>query len=231
MNFSLPSGLTTGNTFARVRLSSDGNLNARGPAADGEVEDYVVNILAPPTVTQVVVNGGDMQRSSLKTLTVIFDRVVNVDQASGDPFQFINTGTNQPVTEIPVISDDGVRTTVEFTFAPGASVADWGSLLDGNYRLTINSALVTSFGAALDGDGNGTTGGNYVFGATAMDKFYRKYGDVNGNGIVDLLDFADFRRAFGKASSDSGYIESLDSDGDMMIGLLDFAAFRRNFGT
>ena len=35
--------------FARFRFSSDGGLSFDGPAVDGEVEDYVVAIEAPPT--------------------------------------------------------------------------------------------------------------------------------------------------------------------------------------
>ena len=72
---------------------------------------------------------------------------------------------------------------------------------------------------------------NYAFGDQAADAFFRKYGDQNGNDIVDLLDFADFRRSFGKSDGDAGYLEGFDSDGDAVIGLLDFAEFRRGFGT
>ena len=66
---------------------------------------------------------------------------------------------------------------------------------------------------------------------TPSDRFFRKYGDQSGNGLVDLLDFADFRRTFGKSAGDPGYAGGFDSDGDNAIGLIDFAAFRRNFGT
>jgi hypothetical protein len=39
-----------------------------------------------------------------------------------------------------------------------------------------------------------------VFGSGGVDEFFRKYGDQNGNGTVDLEDFADFRRTFGLSS-------------------------------
>ena len=43
--FTVPAGLAAGPTFARVRFSSAGGLAPTGPAADGEVEDYLVQIL------------------------------------------------------------------------------------------------------------------------------------------------------------------------------------------
>ncbi|GEM_PF-1540269 len=48
--FTVPAGATVGTTFARFRLSSVGGLSyidVLGPAPDGEVEDYMVDILEP----------------------------------------------------------------------------------------------------------------------------------------------------------------------------------------
>ena len=72
---------------------------------------------------------------------------------------------------------------------------------------------------------------DFSFGDEAVDNFYRKFGDVNGNRSVDLLDFAEFRRAFGLSEGQPNYLDELDADRDGSIGLLDFGAFRRNFGT
>ena len=44
LSFSVPAGAEIGTTFARVRLSSVGNLSPMGPADDGEVEDYTVSV-------------------------------------------------------------------------------------------------------------------------------------------------------------------------------------------
>ena len=41
--------LRSGNTFARLRLSSAGGLLPTGPANDGEVEDYIVTISDKPS--------------------------------------------------------------------------------------------------------------------------------------------------------------------------------------
>ncbi|GAB6185874.1 GEVED domain-containing protein [Thermopirellula anaerolimosa] len=45
LTVNLPSGLAPGQTFARFRLSSAGGLNPTGVAQDGEVEDYLVELV------------------------------------------------------------------------------------------------------------------------------------------------------------------------------------------
>jgi hypothetical protein len=123
------------------------------------------------------------------------------------------------------------KTVVDIHFAAGPSVTSFGSLIDGEYRLTVTATGVSYFGVNLDGDQNGSAGDDFVYGENPADRFFRKYGDENGNGVVDLLDFAGFRRTFGTSPGDSLYASGFDSDGDQTIGLGDFAAFRRNFGT
>jgi hypothetical protein len=53
VNFDVPSWAAEGETFARFRISTDGNLGVRGMAPDGEVEDYAV-MIAPPALTDRV---------------------------------------------------------------------------------------------------------------------------------------------------------------------------------
>ncbi len=48
LSFPVPSGATLGTTFARFRLNSDGGLSFAGLASDGEVEDYLVEIVEGP---------------------------------------------------------------------------------------------------------------------------------------------------------------------------------------
>src|SRR5262249_56766034 len=45
--FGVPLTAVVGTTYARFRLSTAGGLGPTGPAADGEVEDYVVQIIPP----------------------------------------------------------------------------------------------------------------------------------------------------------------------------------------
>ena len=47
LSVTVPATATIGDTFARFRLSSTGNLSPTGATADGEVEDYLVTIVDP----------------------------------------------------------------------------------------------------------------------------------------------------------------------------------------
>jgi hypothetical protein len=231
LNFLLPQGVGEGAAYARVRLSSAGSLEPTGPAPDGEVEDYLVHLVTAPTVESVVINQGSPQRSSIDSVTLMFDRVVDISQVSGDPFQFINADTGQVVTAAAMISQQQNKTVVEFSFPFGPSVTAGGSLADGNYRLVIDAPMIRYHSVVLDGNKDGMAGDSHSFGADSADAFFRNYGDVNGNGVVDLIDFAEFRRTFGQSAGSVGYRRGLDADGDDTIGLLDFAEFRRHFGT
>jgi hypothetical protein len=184
-----------------------------------------------PLVDSILINGGAPQRSSLTTVQIRFNTVVDIDQSASDPFLFVDVANGTSMVDTPVISIVNGRTVVDFTFASSAYVNAGGSLIDGRYQLTIDGSKVTAFGLNLDGDANGLVGGNNVFGAEAADRFFRKYGDQNGNGTVDLLDFAEFRRTFGLSAGQAGYLGSLEANFNGSIDLMDFAAFRKNFGT
>ncbi len=228
----IPAGAVEGETYARFRFSSHAAsvVNPTGPAVDGEVEDYLVRIASAPRVEQILVNGGDAQRSSVDQIRVVFDRVVDLATVTGDPFTLRNSGTGEILTKVMNIDHTSGRTIVDIMFDPAdLSVMSNGSLVDGNYELVVHANGVSAFGVSLDGDGNGTPGGDRTF--NAVDGFFRKYGDHSGNGAVDLLDFAAFRGTFGKRSGDAGYLDGFDSDGNGSIDLLDFAAFRKNFGS
>ncbi|MEM6979881.1 MAG: GEVED domain-containing protein, partial [Planctomycetota bacterium] len=50
LNFEVGDSAISGATFARVRISSEGGLDANGAADDGEVEDYQITITPPAAV-------------------------------------------------------------------------------------------------------------------------------------------------------------------------------------
>jgi hypothetical protein len=104
-------------------------------------------------------------------------------------------------------------------------LTEFGSLTDGPYRLTILSAKVSGSGQPLDGDANGTAGGDFTL------DLHRLYGDVNGDKAVNGLDLAAFRSAFGTTVGSANYLDYLDQNGDGAINGLDLAAYRTRFGT
>ena len=231
LNFAIHADAVPGETFARVRISSVGGLSVTGDASDGEVEDYRVSIVAPPAIAAITINDDDRQRSSLRSVEITFDHLVDIDinDTGEDPFELINVDSGQSVSTLSTIDHSSGTTVVNLTFAEnGSTTTRSGSLKDGDYQLKINASLFTYLGVELDGTGNGLAGGDrYV---TAADGLFRKYGDQDGNGSVDLTDFAAFRSVFGLASEELSFVEGLDADGDGRIGLTDFAAFRGNFG-
>ena len=219
INYNLPSGQTTGDTYARVRLSSAGGLGPTGYADDGEVEDFLLSIVEPPQVEQIVVNNGDAQRSTVDSVQVTFDQVVDIDSAGGNPFSFVHVDSGEVVTSLPVVDDSSGKTVVSFTFDPdGLKVTSAGSLEDGNFRLDIDSSRIRAK------DADGTMQSNFTYGTAPTDNFFRLYGDADGNRTVGLLDFAEFRSAFGGPS------ETFDIDDDGVVSLMEFARFRNSFG-
>src|SRR6476646_149302 len=92
-------------------------------------------------------------------------------------------------------------------------------------RLTVMSAN----GQALDGDADGTAGGNFVFNDTQG--LFRLFGDVNGDQTDNGFDLGFFRNAFGTQTGDPNYLSYLDLNGDGVINGFDLGQFRTRFGT
>jgi autotransporter-associated beta strand protein len=123
------------------------------------------------------------------------------------------------------------HTVATLTFS--GNQTEYGSLLDGNYQLTIHGDKVrdTVSGTLLDGDGDGQPGGDRVFGNQLADAFFRLFGDSDGDRDVDNLDFARFRGSYNKPSSDPAYLRYFDFDADNDVDSADLAAFRLRYLT
>jgi hypothetical protein len=178
-----------------------------------------VQTVAPARVAGVAVNGGSAQRSMVNSLTVTFDGPVTLDPGAFE----LSRQNGSPVELNVAASVVNGQTVAVLTFA-GPEVVG-GSLADGSYTLTVRADRVHDrFGRALDGDGDGSAGGDRV------DGFFRLFGDSNGDGHVDGLDRAAFRSAFKKSAGEAGYLGSLDFDGDGDIDGRDNGQFNRRFG-
>ena len=101
-----------------------------------------------------------------------------------------------------------------------------GSLADGLYTLTVHGDKIhDGLGQALDGDANGTAGGDYVDAAIE-----RLFGDADGDGDVDNSDVFAFKAAYSKSSGQEGYQPFFDFNGDGTINTLDFAEVKQRYG-
>ena len=99
-----------------------------------------------------------------------------------------------------------------------------GSLADGGYTLTVLADRVHDrWGRELDGDGDGSAGGDRA------DGFSRLFGDSDGDGDVDRRDRDRFGSAFGTGAADAGYLWYFDFDGDGDVDGRDNGQFNRRF--
>src|SRR5262249_46363349 len=135
------------------------------------------------------------------------------------------TGPHGPVGLNVALAQDatGTRTVATLTFT-GSGIVN-GSLADGRYTLTIDGdSIVDASGAAVDGDGDGTAGGD------AEAAFFRLFGDSDGDGDVDRTDLRAFAGTLGRRSDEAGYLPFFDYDGNGFVGVIDTLQFARRLG-
>ena len=182
-------------------------------------------------VESIQVDKGTIQRSMVRSLTVTFDKAVDV---SSGAFSVVKRGAGggPVVLNDPVITTNGAgQTVVTLTFAAGAFRGPGNSLIDGNYQLTIDTAKILSGGEQLDGDGNNAAGGNHEFGEAAIDNFFRLFGDGNKDRLVNSLDLTLFSATYGKRTGQAGFNDAFDYDGDGDVDGTDLAWFRGHAAT
>ena len=189
-----------------------------------------VNVTDLIEVESLKIDDGTAQRSVIRTFEVKFDRLLTVAAGAFAVNKRDAGGGAVTVGFTTGVSGDG-KTVATLTFS-GIFVDASGSLIDGNYDLTIDATKVFAGGQNLDGDLNGSSGGNFLFGTAAADNFYRLFGDADGDGDTDGTDFSTyFLPAFGSVSGDAAYRAYFDSDLDGDVDGTDFAvAFLPNFG-
>lgn len=109
VDIAVPAGTLNGTAVARFRLSTAGGLGPSGPAADGEVEDYLVNLAKAPTelyLNEILVDpdsaGGDNPDEYIELRgipgTPLDDiYLVFLESDSGGSLGSINNGTTNVV--------------------------------------------------------------------------------------------------------------------------------------
>jgi hypothetical protein len=183
---------------------------------------------AAPQVSSVAINDGLAQRSRVTSLTVTFSTQVTFTSTPAAAFTLTSNSNGAPVGFTATASVAGDVTVVTLSGFSG-DAAQFGSLADGSYTLTTLANQVNAGGIALDGNADGTGGDNFTFGDAQG--LYRLFGDINGDRVVNGLDFGLFRNAFGTQVGDAGYLSFLDFDGDGFINGFDLGQFRTRFGT
>jgi hypothetical protein len=157
-------------------------------------------VKAPPSITAVVVNQDiaalynaagqptpGVQRSMVDDIVYTFSEAVNIPSASSDPNVFV-------VQVAPGWT--GIVPTLEWAPVAGSGNTQWevdfggGSIANGAYTITVNqpSAIIAMSDAqalSLAASGIGS----------ATQSFYRLFGDINGDEVVNAGDNLQFKTA------------------------------------
>lgn len=160
-----------------------------------------------PKVLGVTVNGGQTQRSSVTSLTVEFDRRVNLE----DGAVTVRDSTGKAV--LVYLENDVIdgKSVLVVSFG-GKSVAD------GRYTLTIRAGKVT----------DAATGG--ALAADSTSAFHRLYGDLDGDGTYDRAVRIRVKELLGYQAGDPEYDAALDYDGNGKIDAVDELEAVRHWG-
>ena len=203
-----------------------------GATFDKELTIFVRDLAE---VASIQLNDGAVQRSVLTKLVVTFDTAVSIDSPGAFAVRNRNTNTFAAI-RIATATNSSGKTAATITFASGANVnnrASANSLVDGNYELQIYGSLITSIATGLKVDAAKTgnsSGSNDVFGDQAIDRFFRLFGDIDGDRDVDALDNAQFKPTLNSTlvAKPTIYKAEFDFDGDGDIDALDNLRFRQN---
>jgi len=214
-------------TIAFSASGSDANYDRLAPMNASAV---ITDNDALVVLGDVTINDGSPSRSMITELSFRLNADVTITE---DAFELVsrNTGEQVLIDWQQQPADDG-GSTVTLTMLEGPSVqvrALGNTLEDANYQLRIDSTAVTSNGTQLDGDRDGTPGGDYLFGAQEADAFYRWFGDSDGDRDVDARDFARFGATYRKRSGEVGFDASLDYDGDGDVDAREFSQFAQRY--
>lgn len=195
----------------------------------------------PELAAPVQIGDGTAQRSSLNKVVIEFDGPVTMDANAFEVHKRERDAQGNLVLQAVATAWQaellaGGHTKVTLTFSgpyvrPNVLGQQPSALVDGNYQLTIVDGRIRASGSstAFDGNADAAAGGDYVLGTAAVDAFFAFYGDVDGNRLLNLIDYAAFRNAYGKSIGTAGYRGELDYNQDGLLNLQEYTQFRNRY--
>lgn len=210
----------TANTRIRFIASDIGEGSVVEAAVDG-IEIQIVDCV----IVEASINQGEFQRSMLMDLNVSFAGDVQIGSSA---FTLEKLGDGDvPISFTTALEDGRTHATLSFL---GSFTETSGSLVDGNYQLTIDGSSVTDAqGSSMDIDGDGFPGGTIVIGDEESEAFYRLFGDVDQSRSVNIIDLLGFRQAFQMMTGDASFDVGFDWNVDGLINVIDLLRFRQNY--
>jgi hypothetical protein len=202
------------------------------PDAETGTATATITVTQPaPNLLSTIISDGTAQRSVFNSFTLTFDQVVNLaagaltinkvttgGAASTDPHPILTSIDVTAGVTVTNPSGDG-KTWVVRVLAGGILDDGFGDFQDSVYTFTVHAASITN-----------TTGGTLA-GGDQTQSFLKRYGDINGDGVVGNIDFGRFKTAFANsAATPSVNTSAFDINRDGFVGNTDFGKFKTNFG-
>ena len=177
-----------------------------------------------PAVERIEINEGQSQRSVVSSVSVHFDREVNL---TANSFEIVRLEDGQSVNNLLVTPTTVAGKTVaeiRFSSGPLVDTRDAGNtLVDGNYQLSVIAQETTAV------TGNASMREDFAFGNDATDRFFRYFSDKDGDRDVDGIDYGRFALTFLKSLGEAGFDAAFDFDGDDDVDGQDYGRFGVQF--
>ena len=170
-----------------------------------------------PTVTAVRINRGSVNRSEVREISVQFSEDVSATLDAGDLTLYDQTNGLPVNVAAATVSYDA-----------GTNTATWDlaavTLADAYYQATLSAAgIADPAGNLLDGDGDGSGGGDRVF------QFHKLAGDANGDAKVGVGDLGLLGASYNTTGNWWELAGDMDLNGTVSIG--DLGLLGANYGT
>ena len=206
----------------RVRSTDQGGLFVE--------QSFVIALIdMPELVGEAAIGDGTVQRSLVNQVVITFDGLITFDAGAFSVNRRGAGGGAVSTSATSIVNGQG-QSVVTLSFTGALTRGANGALQDGYYQLTIDGTKIHRGSQTLDVNQDGTGGDSYVLGDDEVDNFFALYGDTNGDGLVGVAEFGQFRTAFGKLTGQPGYSPLFDFEGDGVVGVADFGQFRSRFG-
>jgi len=181
-----------------------------------DTTDDAMSRQLPVGVSEVIIDGGTDSRSIVRSITIIFDGIVDPQT---DAIQIIQRESGSAVDLRMTVDNSSGVSHVRLTFS-GDLATGSGSLVDGNYKLNVIGDLLGSSSGGVD----------FVFGDQAEDNLYRFFADSNGDRNIDVFDVLGLRKTYLHTEDDAGFDAQFDENADGIVNVFDLLSFRSNWG-